>query len=790
MTGRLISLLGAFLALSFTPLFADAPPVDPALTVVMSDIHQGPTLPKGRKPISGEALQKEARLQQACEKIAAMNPRPGRVLILGDIAYLDGALADYEVAKKSLALLDAAKIPWTAALGNHDRLENFLTVFPEKRLENPLMPGRLTSLVETSDADFILLDTHQESDTPIEKENPGGGLLDEKQRAWLDEKIAAYNTSEKPFYVASHHPPFEKEVAVSDALAGAKSFRGYLFGHWHRWQRATEANNVTSFTMPAVGYQFGEQPLGFVLLREGENPTLELVTLDENDSRRGEIWNIADAAILPSHPDDWKLDGGPVSSKSGELILDGRNDLARAFYLPLEWPGDLKLSAEFMVEPQDSGVLACGWIIGAKDSSDYYYVHFDRGQAILCRSTVDKSWEEIKRVSNLDKPAGAWHSASFERRGEKLIVSLNGAELFSADAPAQGGRIGFYASEGLAHVRRIVVSGARQKCTQPFVDPPKPFVRVCSNGGAGGYEAFPDVCRLADGRLFCVFYDGYTHVSLPNEKYPNGGRISGCFSSDEGHSWSKPFVVIDTPADDRDPSAVQLADGRILCNYFTYEPVEGESPRCATRIAESSDGGKTWTEPRTVYPGVPCSSPIRVLSDGRLILPTYIENNSEHCGSLGISDDGGKTWSKTIIIPNGGMRLDAETDVIERKDGSLYALEREKMAFSISTDRGETWSVSEPVGFPGHCPYFLRHSSGTIFVAFRVPNTSMRFSRDDCATWSENILVDEVIGAYPSMVELKDGSILIIYYEEGSGSNVRARRFSINDDLTVCWELL
>ena len=31
------------------------------------------------------------------------------------------------------------------------------------------------------------------------------------------------------------------------------------------------------------------------------------------------------------------------------------------------------------------------------------------------------------------------------------------------------------------------------------------------------------------------------------------------------------------------------------------------------------------------------------------------------------------------------------------------------------------------------------------------------------------------------MVELKDGSILIVYYEEGAGSNIRAKKFRVTD---------
>jgi hypothetical protein len=44
------------------------------------------------------------------------------------------------------------------------------------------------------------------------------------------------------------------------------------------------------------------------------------------------------------------------------------------------------------------------------------------------------------------------------------------------------------------------------------------------------------------------------------------------------------------------------------------------------------------------------------------------------------------------------------------------------------------------------------------------------------------VKVDAVGGAYPSMVDLVDGSILIVFYEEGAGSNVRARRFKVTPE--------
>ncbi|MDP7015822.1 MAG: sialidase family protein, partial [Pirellulaceae bacterium] len=64
----------------------------------------------------------------------------------------------------------------------------------------------------------------------------------------------------------------------------------------------------------------------------------------------------------------------------------------------------------------------------------------------------------------------------------------------------------------------------------------------------------------------------------------------------------------------------------------------------------------------------------------------------------------------------------------------------------------------------------------------RVPSTSLHYSLDECKSWSENALIDGVGGAYPSMVNLKDGTVLVVYYEEGGGSNIRAKRFRATRD--------
>lgn len=479
---------------------------------------------------------------------------------------------------------------------------------------------------------------------------------------------------------------------------------------------------------------------------------------------------------------DWLFLDKTAPIKDGELVFDGRQKISRAVYTPQEW-SDVTLRAKFLVEPQAEGVLACGFMVRAVDGSSYYYVHFDRASAVLVRYSQGREWNEIKRVSVSDRSPGQWHEAQLECLGNTLRVSLNGKVLYEAkDNTLAAGRIGFYGSQGLVRVKDIRVTGTARKPAGDFVIPPPAFVHVCEDAGAGGYEAFPDVCRLNDGRLMCVFYAGYGHVALPNAQLPRGGRISFCLSSDEGQTWSAAQTLYDGPDDDRDPSIVQLNSGRILCNFFSLRSKTGGGYEgLGSWMVFSDDKGKTWSEPHQISKAHYCSSPIRELSGGRLILGLYTQDGKKSQGSVAFSDDGGKTWQPEVLIDNGGIQLDAETDLIELKDGTLYAAQRPQMSFATSKDRGDTWTISQPMGFPGHCPYFLRTSDDVILLAFRLPNTSLRFSRDEGKTWSDNVVIDEVIGAYPSMANLPDGSVLVVYYEEGQGSGVRARRFRVTD---------
>ncbi len=208
--------------------------------VILSDAHVG---------VSSGQWQRDG-LAARVATILLMDPLPGYVLILGDIAYAHGDVADYELFKAMMAPLDAAGIPWYPMMGNPDDREAFFSVFPERK--SNLVDDRLVTVVKTPRSDFVLLDSL--------KEGKISGTLDEKQRTWLKSFLAK---QKKSTFICAHHSIYDTKLQT--LLEKTPCIAGYFHGHLHSWVETRTKKGLNCISIPSTG-QWGD--IGYVVLTQ------------------------------------------------------------------------------------------------------------------------------------------------------------------------------------------------------------------------------------------------------------------------------------------------------------------------------------------------------------------------------------------------------------------------------------------------------------------------------------------------------------------------------------------
>jgi predicted neuraminidase len=273
-----------------------------------------------------------------------------------------------------------------------------------------------------------------------------------------------------------------------------------------------------------------------------------------------------------------------------------------------------------------------------------------------------------------------------------------------------------------------------------------------------GIVAFPD------GELFAVFYWAITEA---NRKQ----KIFACRKKPGETEWTKPEIIMSHPRMMTGNPSVWIAPetGRL---WLFYVNSIGGWAACNPRCVHSDDRGKTWSKLKQLYWFISrgIKNPPIVTKTGRYVLPAYIEFR-DYFSVFYLSDDQGKTWKERgrVKIPDAEVpdavlqgrkrtwgRLVLQPTVVERKDGTLWALMR----------------AARPVGM-------MRLQSGNLAIIYNhapVPEEKHEFERnplsiaisdDDGKSWKwrRNIMEargDDVhlrIGAYPTMTQGADGTI-------------------------------
>ncbi len=291
--------------------------------------------------------------------------------------------------------------------------------------------------------------------------------------------------------------------------------------------------------------------------------------------------------------------------------------------------------------------------------------------------------------------------------------------------------------------------------------------------GEAPYCAWADLVRLStNGNLMVVYAAGAGHLKPDLAIHK---RISG----DDGKTWSEPDTVV--PALNkgysvRDPHVIQLADGTLLLNYFSYP---GGPETCRAHVIRSTDNGKTWSKPVTINPGVPfvwmatCGK-ILALKNGELLLPLYYRLQKK-AGTVGVirSKDKGKTWSGLVSIQENNE--DGEMEIAELSDGKLVALIRPSHV-AFSKDKGKTWSKpQETVAL--HAPGLLVDGE-QLLMNYRSKGygfASLGLSFDDGRTWpvTKELLNGGADCAYGAIVRIQPqgaGTYYTAFYAPYKGS--------------------
>ena len=155
-------------------------------------------------------------------------------------------------------------------------------------------------------------------------------------------------------------------------------------------------------------------------------------------------------------------------------------------------------------------------------------------------------------------------------------------------------------------------------------------------------------------------------------------RIGVAFSEDDGRSWQWaaeiPAREGDDPAEYHELHAVEMPDRRVVVHIRNHNPSHaGETLQC-----ESTDGGLSWTKPRSVGVwGLP--SHLLRLADGRALM-TYGHRRPPFGNQARLSEDG-RSWSAPISLSTDGASGDlGYPSTAQLTDGSLVSVWYERLA--------------------------------------------------------------------------------------------------------------
>ena len=333
---------------------------------------------------------------------------------------------------------------------------------------------------------------------------------------------------------------------------------------------------------------------------------------------------------------------------------------------------------------------------------------------------------------------------------------------------------------------------------------------ICENPGNPhhNYFAWPSVARLRDGRLAMVASGFRMRHVCPV------GKVVMCISDNEGRTWTRPTVVMDTPLDDRDAGILTFGENSLMITSFnntiamqkkwnkltdengninprsvyingyleSVNAQKAEEKYLGSTVIFSHDGGRTFGDvkrvPITAPHGATLMNDGSILYIGRTFSADDTKQDTDCIESYRIMPDG--SYEKLGEIENISPELlSCEPHAIVLKDGTILVHIRvQNGLFTIfqseSYDGGHTFTkphqiLSDKGGAPAH---LLQTADGTLISVYgyrEIPyGIKAMFSTDGGQTWDtgHDIYINGISSdlGYPASVQLENGDILTVFY--------------------------
>ncbi|MBQ6351942.1 MAG: exo-alpha-sialidase [Lentisphaeria bacterium] len=234
------------------------------------------------------------------------------------------------------------------------------------------------------------------------------------------------------------------------------------------------------------------------------------------------------------------------------------------------------------------------------------------------------------------------------------------------------------------------------------------------------------------------------------------------------------------------PDIALTESGKLVC-VFTECNHHGDRSYTRVMLAESVDGGRSWTPKRPLTEGTNglpyyynCAR-LSALRDGRLAVivdrvpATGEKNNEQAVNVMYFSADAGATWSEAVETPLRGIVPDKlrELDCGRWIIAAQHTVKGHLAQFCrYSDDRGKTWSDEVLMAFDMRyqlCEVSILPCGGRTLVAFMRENSGLGYdcmktiSYDNGETWSPLVNFPLPGCHRPVAGRLRDGRIFITY---------------------------